>query len=37
MNKLSTGTGNLVKRAQDLKALGIKSSKQLAASVQKED
>lgn len=32
MTKLTTGTGNLVKRAQDLKALGIKASKQLAAS-----
>lgn len=31
--KLSTGTGNLVKRAQDLRALGIKASKQLAASM----
>ncbi len=36
MNKLTTGTGNLVKRAQDLRALGIKASKQLAASI-KED
>ncbi len=33
MTKLSTGTGNLVKRAQDLKALGIKAAKQLSASV----
>ena len=31
MTKLSTGTGNLVKRAQDLKALGIKAAKQLSA------
>lgn len=36
MTKLTTGTGNLVKRAQDLRALGIKASKQLAASI-KED
>lgn len=36
MTKLSTGTGNLVKRAQDLKALGIKASKQLAASASAE-
>lgn len=34
MTKLTTGTGNLVKRAADLRALGIKASKQLAASVQ---
>ena len=34
MTKLSTGTGNLVKRAQDLKALGIKAAKQLSASVE---
>lgn len=34
MTKLTTGTGNLVKRAQDLKALGIKASKQLAASTE---
>ncbi|MCH5327231.1 MAG: DNA recombination protein RmuC [Duncaniella sp.] len=29
MKKLSTGTGSLVKRASDLKSLGIKASKQL--------
>lgn len=34
MTKLSSGTGNLVKRAQDLKALGIKASKQLSASME---
>ena len=34
--KLTTGTGNLVKRAQDLKALGIKASKQLASSAAAE-
>lgn len=34
MTKLSNGTGNLVKRAQDLKALGIKAAKQLSASVE---
>lgn len=28
-NKLSTGTGNLLKRAEDIKALGIKTTKQL--------
>ncbi len=33
MRKLTSGTGNLVKRAQDLKALGIKAQKQLAASM----
>ena len=33
MTKLTSGTGNLVKRAQDLRALGIKASKQLSASV----
>ena len=37
MNKLSTGTGNLVKRANDLRNLGIKASKQLAASVRTEE
>lgn len=36
MTKLSTGTGNLVKRAQDLKALGIKAAKQLSASVEQD-
>lgn len=34
MTKLSSGTGNLKKRAEDLKALGIKASKQLAASLR---
>jgi DNA recombination protein RmuC len=29
MNKLSTGKGNLVKRAENLKALGVKASKQI--------
>jgi len=36
MTKLTTGTGNLVKRAQDLKALGIKATKQLASSAAAE-
>lgn len=36
MNKLTNGTGNLVKRAQDLRALGIKASKQLAASIRED-
>ena len=30
MKKLSNGKGNLIKRANDLKALGIKATKQLA-------
>ena len=34
MTKLSSGTGNLVKRANDLRELGIKASKQLAASLR---
>ncbi|MDE6377754.1 MAG: DNA recombination protein RmuC [Duncaniella sp.] len=34
MTKLSTGTGNLVKRAGDLRDLGIKATKQLAASLR---
>ncbi len=33
VRKLSSGTGNLVKRARDLHALGIKAQKQLAASM----
>lgn len=37
MTKLSSGTGNLVKRAQDLRNLGIKASKQLAASLRDEE
>ena len=37
MTKLSSGTGNLVKRAQDLRNLGIKASKQLAASIREEE
>ncbi|MFA6036603.1 MAG: DNA recombination protein RmuC [Legionellales bacterium] len=35
-NKLSTGKGNLVKRAEDLKALGIKNSKHLTIEAQEE-
>ncbi len=35
-NKLSTGKGNLVKRAEDLKALGIKNSKHLTLEAQEE-
>ncbi|MCM1356599.1 MAG: DNA recombination protein RmuC [Staphylococcus sp.] len=35
MTKLSTGTGNLVRRAKNLQDLGVKSSKQLAASAAK--
>lgn len=37
MRKLTSGTGNLVKRAQDLKALGIKAQKQLAASMTDDE
>ena len=33
MTKLKTGTGNLVKRSDDLRRLGIKASKQLSASL----
>jgi DNA recombination protein RmuC len=33
MNKLSTGKGNLVKRAQDLKELGIKTKKNMPQNV----
>jgi DNA recombination protein RmuC len=33
MNKLSTGKGNLVKRAQDLKELGIKTKKDMPQNV----
>lgn len=36
MNKLRTGTGNLIKRAMDLKALGIKATKQLVAALESE-
>jgi len=36
-NKLSTGNGNIVKRAQDLKALGIKASKSLPRELAGED
>jgi DNA recombination protein RmuC len=35
-NKLSTGKGNLVKRAEDLKALGIKNSKHLTIEAIEE-
>lgn len=37
VRKLSSGTGNLVKRARDLHALGIKAQKQLAASMDNSD
>ncbi len=37
VRKLSSGTGNLVKRAKDLHALGIKAQKQLAASMADDD
>ncbi|MDE6371190.1 MAG: DNA recombination protein RmuC, partial [Duncaniella sp.] len=37
VRKLSGGTGNLVKRAEDLRALGIKANKQLAASMLSND
>lgn len=37
VKKLSGGTGNLVKRAEDLRALGIKANKQLAASMLSND
>ena len=33
MKKLKTGTGNLVKRTQDMKELGLKSAKQLPESL----
>ncbi|MDE6090973.1 MAG: DNA recombination protein RmuC [Duncaniella sp.] len=36
MTKLTTGTGNLMNRALNLQKLGVKASKQLAASVAKE-
>ena len=36
MTKLTTGTGNLVNRALNLQKLGVKASKQLAASTLKE-
>lgn len=36
MTKLSTGTGNLVNRAQKLHKLGVKASKHLAASTTKD-
>ncbi len=36
VRKLSSGTGNLVKRARDLHDLGIKAQKQLAASMTRE-
>lgn len=36
MTKLSTGIGNLVNRAQNLQKLGVKASKQLAASATKD-
>ena len=29
MNKLSDGTGNLIKRTEDIKKLGAKASKQI--------
>ncbi len=34
--KLSTGKGNLLKKAEDIKALGIKTSKQLPAAVTEQ-
>ncbi len=37
VRKLSSGTGNLVKRARDLHALGIKAQKQLAASMESDE
>ena len=33
MNKLSTGKGNLVKRAEDLKELGLKTKKEMPKAV----
>lgn len=36
ITKLSTGTGNLVNRALNLQKLGVKASKQLAASTTKD-
>ena len=35
--KLSTGKGNLLKRAEDIKALGIKTAKQLPAPAESEE
>lgn len=37
LNKLSTGTGNIVKRTEDLKALGIKASKKMPKELTGED
>ena len=37
MKKLSTGTGNLVKRAQDIRALGLKTSKTLPKNLSSEE
>ncbi|MCM1075797.1 MAG: DNA recombination protein RmuC [Bacteroides sp.] len=36
MTKLTTGTGNLMNRANNLRKLGVKANKQLAASIAKE-
>lgn len=36
MTKLTTGTGNLMNRAMNLQKLGVKATKQLAASIAKE-
>lgn len=36
MTKLTAGTGNLMTRALNLQKLGVKASKQLAASILKE-
>ena len=36
MNKLSSGRGNVIKRAQNMKALGLKPKKELAMKVEDE-
>lgn len=37
MNKLSTGRGNLIKQAEDFKALGVSTSKQLDRKYSQDD
>ncbi len=36
MKKLTTGTGNLVRRAENLRALGVKAEKELPQSIIEE-
>jgi len=33
MNKISSGSGNLIKRADDLRKLGLKTSKQIEQKI----